>query len=110
MLLRFNQSDPTIRELKELDRQQAELERQQRAMAALVKEAPRHWAEKAATMPPPDDLRDRIRQGRFEELLASRRELRNEHRAQAGNTLILLLLVTATAAVILWMVHFARGI
>lgn len=109
-MLRLRRTDSTKRELAELERQQAELERQQRAVAALVEQAPKHRAEAAATMPPPDDLRDRIRVVKFEAMVASRRELRNEHRAQAGNFLILLLLIAATAAVILWMVQFVRGI
>lgn len=109
MLRRKNTADPTERELAELRRMEEALERQRREMEQLVREVPRRKQEAMATMPPPDDLRDREREHKFYLELATRGEVRNEIRAQAGNTLVLLMLVAATAAVILWMIQMVHG-
>jgi len=52
-------------------------------------------------MPPPDDIRDRQRERAFY-LDYSRRQLQNERRFQARNTVLFVLLATALFAVCWW--------
>lgn len=96
--------------LEELERKYADIEERARECEQFLREAPERiaaaQAERARTMPPPDDLADRRRERRFYELV-SRGELRNERRAQAGSTMLLLLLIVATATLIMWVLQLA---
>jgi len=102
--------DPTELSLEELERKYADIEERARECEDFLREAPgriaAEHAERAATMPPPDDLVDRRRERRFYEL-ASRGELRNERRAQAGSSLLFLLLIIATSALAMWVLQLA---
>lgn len=109
MFRRKSHADPTERELEEIRRMEDAIERQRREMEQLMREVPRRKQEAMATMPPPDDLRDREREHKFYLELATRGEVRNEIRAQAGNTVLLLLLVAATSAIIWWMIQTVHG-
>jgi hypothetical protein len=101
-------SDPSVAELK---RQQAELSRRMRATQRELREAPgrraREQADRAVTMPPPDDFADRQRERKFYAEL-SRGQLRNVRRSQAGSVLLFILLVAATIALVMWMLRIVQ--
>ena len=95
------------------DLDQLELERRQlderiAQLQKLPKQLELELAEQQTTLPPPDTLGDRERRKRFEEQ-AARGEIRNERRAQGRSLLMLFLLLSATTAMILWIVALANG-
>jgi hypothetical protein len=67
----------------------------------------REKAERATTLPPPDDFKDRQREYRFNAAL-TRGQLRNERRSQTASLLLFILLVTATIALSMWMLRIAQ--
>jgi hypothetical protein len=101
-------SDSSDLSIKDLERIAADIEAQTRECEQFLREAPERIAEeraeRAATMPPPDDLADRRRERRFYELV-SRGELRNERRAQAGSTLLFMLLLVAATSLVMWVLR-----
>lgn len=102
--------DATIADLK---RQRETLDRQMQECQRLLREEPerraREIAERAVTMPPPDDLADRLREKKFYAEL-SRGQLRNVRRSQAGSVLLFVLLVAATLALVMWMLRIVQPI
>jgi hypothetical protein len=109
MFRRKSKGDSTEQELDELRRREEEIARRYREAEQQVREVPKRRREAMATLPPPDDLRDRKREYKFYAELATRGQVRNEVRAQAGNVLLLLLLIAALAAVALWMMQIVQG-
>ena len=104
-------SDPdTDLTLEELKRKAADLERAEHDYEQFLLNEPKRIAaeaaERAATLPPPDDFADRRRERRFYEL-ACRGQIRNERRAQAGSTLLFLLLIAATSGLVMWVLRLA---
>jgi hypothetical protein len=99
---------PTDPAIQELEKACASIEEQARECEQILREAPQRMAaekaERDSTIPPPDDLADRRRELRFYELV-SRGQLRNERRAQAGSIVLLLLLVAATSALVMWVLQ-----
>ena len=97
--------------LAEIERERRKLDRQLQQCRQRLREEPercaREQAERAVTMPPPDDLVDRERERRFY-ALATRKQLRNVRRSQAGSVLLFVLLVAATVALMMWMLRIAQ--
>lgn len=90
-------------DLKAIKEQERALDAQIQSIRAEPEKILREAQEQAATIPPPDDLADRIRQKQFEATV-SRRQIRNERRTQGRSLLLLLLLLAATAALAAWVV------
>lgn len=102
------QAEPSLAEIK---RKRRKLDRQLQKCQQRLREEPerraREQAERAVTMPPPDDLQDRDRERRFY-AMATRRQLSNVRRSQAGSFLLFVLLVAATIALMTWMLRIAQ--
>lgn len=96
----MRKSSATDRELDQLDQQCAELAAQIDELAALPERMRELEREKLATLPPPDDWEDRVRQVEFKQRY-TRRKARNERRAQ-GRSVLLLSLLIATAVFLVW--------
>ena len=106
---RKTRADTSELELAELRRREGELERQRRQAEATARKAQKKKKDPGALLPPPDDLPDRRRERKFYAELASRGEVRNEIRAQTGNVFMLLILIAALGAVILWVIRALHG-
>jgi len=108
-ILRKPKADAAERELAELRRQKDEIERQSRKVKAARKGPPKAPRKKkrepVATLPPPDDLADLRRERRFYAELKTRGQVHNEIRAEAGSVFLLVLLIAAIIAIILWTVR-----
>jgi hypothetical protein len=87
--------------IREIERQ---LEAQIRDASAEPEKILREAQEQAVTLPPPDDLADRHRLRKFEQV-ASRGQVRNERRTQGRSLLLLFLLLTATAMLAAWVIR-----
>ena len=102
---------PGIGPLGELERARRRIARQERKFKRLMNEEPqrivREQAERAATMPPPDDLQDRQRETRFYAAL-ERGRLRNERRSQTASIPLFILLVASTIALTMWLLRAAE--
>ena len=95
----------------ELERERRRLARKERKFKRLMREEPerivRERAERAATMPPPDDFQDRQREIRFYAQLDCGR-LSNTHRSQTASLPLFVLLVTSTVALAMWLLKAAE--
>jgi predicted nuclease with TOPRIM domain len=88
-------------ELKELAAEQARLEARIAATVGEPERLRRQFEEERATLPATEDFRDRVRRRAFEDL-ATRGKVRNEHKIQRRSLMLFILLVAATASLILW--------
>lgn len=95
-------------ELDELELRRRELDDQIAELEVLPEQLELEMREREETLPPPEDLAERERQRHFEEQ-AARGQIRNERRTQGRSLLLMFLLLTATAAVISWIVRLANG-
>ncbi|WP_035612526.1 hypothetical protein [Haloferula sp. BvORR071] len=95
--------DPAMEELRALEERERVLREQIANASAAPRKILREAEEMAATLPPPDDLADRRRLREFEEK-ASRTQIRNERRTQGKSLLLLVLLLSATALLVSWVV------
>lgn len=68
----------------------------------------REAEERAATLPPPDDLADRRRRIDFENK-ASRGQIRNERRAQGRSLMLTIFLLAAIVSLVAWVFKLAQG-
>lgn len=100
--------DPDPEELDELELRSRELDNKIAELEVLPEQLELEIREREETLPPPEDLAERERQRHFEEQ-ATRGEIRNERRTQGRSLLLMFLLLTATAAVISWIVRLAHG-
>lgn len=91
----------------EIEEARRALEEKIAALEQLPKQLEMEMLEADRTMPPPDDIVDRQRQRDFEEK-AARGQIRNERRTQGRSLLLMFLLLSATAAVISWIVTLAN--
>ncbi len=96
------------KEVDELELRRRQLEEQIAELEGMPEQLELEMLESERTMPPPDDLAERERQRHFEEQ-AARGQIRNERRTQGRSLLLMFLLLTATAAVISWIVRLANG-
>ncbi len=98
--------------LNEIEHERQRLEREEREYQRMIREEPkriaREQAERASTLPPPDDFKDRQREHRFYAALMTRGQLRNERRSQTASFLLFVLLVTSTIALAMWMLRIAQ--
>lgn len=92
-----------LEELRALEERKRALEEQIQNASAQPEKILREAQEQMATLPPPDDLADRRRLREFEEK-ASRTQIRNERRTQGKSLLLLVLLLTATAFLVSWVI------
>lgn len=92
-------------ELQALSAEQAALDARIAATLAEPERLRRQYEEERATLPPTDDFRDRERRRQFEDL-ATRGKVRNEHKSQRRSLLLLVLLLTATASLVMWGMKF----
>ncbi|QJE95090.1 hypothetical protein [Luteolibacter luteus] len=92
-----------LEELRALEERKRALEEQIQSVSAQPEKILREAQEQMATLPPPDDLADRRRLREFEEK-ASRTQIRNERRTQGKSLLLLVLLLTATAFLVSWVI------
>lgn len=107
--MRLSRSHPDhepadLDELEAIREIERELEAQIRNASAEPEKILREAQEQAVTLPPPDDLADRHRLRKFEQI-ASRGQVRNERRTQGRSLLLLLLLLTATALLAAWVIR-----
>jgi hypothetical protein len=93
-----------LEELEAIREIERRLEAQIRNASAEPEKILREAQEQAVTLPPPDDLADRHRLRKFEQV-ASRGQVRNERRTQGRSLLLLLLLLTATAMLAAWVIR-----
>ncbi len=100
--------DPDAADLARLEEEEREIARRIAEVEALPDRLRREAEERAATLPPPDDLADRKRRRDFE-TKASRGQVRNERRAQGRSLLLTLLLLAAIAALVFWVLQLANG-
>ena len=99
-------SKPTADELDLFDLEARRVEEQIAELESLPEQVERERRERDATIPPPDHLAEMERLRRFEEQ-AARGEIRNERRTQGRSLALMVLLLTATLAVISWIVTLA---
>lgn len=99
---------PPDPELAELAARERELLLRIAETAAEPERLRREAEERAATLPPPDDLADRRRRIDFENK-ASRGQVRNERRAQGRSLLLTVLLLTAIVSLVAWVVKLAQA-
>lgn len=92
-----------LEELRALEERKRALEEQIQNVSAQPEKILREAQEQLSTLPPPDDLADRRRLREFEEK-ASRTQIRNERRTQGKSLLLLVLLLTATAFLVSWVI------
>ena len=91
-----------------LEEKEREIARRIAEVEAMPARLRREAEERAATLPPPDDLADRKRQRDFEDKV-SRGQVRNERRAQGRSLILTVLLIAAIAALAFWSIQLARG-
>lgn len=91
-----------------LEEKEREIARRIAEVEAMPERLRREAEERAATLPPPDDLADRKRQRDFADKV-SRGQLRNERRAQGRSLILTVLLIAVIAALAFWGIHLARG-
>jgi hypothetical protein len=102
---RHDHDDP---ELEKLRAQEQELARQIEELKKAPEKIQREREERAATLPPLDDLADRQRRRDFEEK-ASRGQVRNERRAQRSSLFLTFLLIAAVALLASWLFKMLKG-
>ncbi|MFM2242617.1 MAG: hypothetical protein RLZ97_1472 [Verrucomicrobiota bacterium] len=95
-------------ELDLFDQETRKLEEQIAELARLPEQVEQEKKERDSTIPPPDHLAELERRRRFDEQ-AARGEVRNERRAQGKSLVLMLLLLTATLAVLSWIVRLASA-
>ena len=95
--------NPRSEELERLEREASLLSAQIDEIIALPERLQREKLEREQTLPPPEDLADRIRESEFEEKVC-RGELANRKRAQSRSLFLLFLLIAAACALLLWLV------
>lgn len=96
------------KEIDELELRKRQLEEQIAELQGVPEQIEMELLESNTTLPPPEDLEERQRQRHFEEQ-AARGQIRNERRTQGRSLLLMFLLLTATAAIISWIVRLANG-
>ena len=81
------------------------IEEEIRKFETLIKDEPRRIQEQLeaelTTMPPPDDLEDRVREKKFYSQV-SRGQAINTRRYKARNSLLFILLTAATLSILWW--------
>ena len=95
-------------ELDELDVRRRELDEKIAELESVPEQLELEMMESERTLPPPDDLAERQRVAYFEEQ-AARGQVRNERRTQGRSLLLMFLLLTATTAMVFWIVRLANG-
>lgn len=95
-------------EVDELELRRREIDERIAELEGMPEQLELEMREREETLPPPEDLAERERQRHFEEQ-AARGQIRNERRTQGRSLLLMFLLLTATAAVISWIVRLANG-
>jgi len=95
-------------EIDRLDREASLLAAKMEELAALPEKLQREREEREQTLPPPDDLADRERQSKFENM-ATRGEVSNRRRAQTRSLLLLFLLIASAAALLSWLVSMIQA-
>lgn len=95
-------------EIARLEREKSLLTAKIEEAAALPERLQREWEERERTLPPPDDLADRERRSKFEDM-ATRGEVSNRRRAQTRSLLLLFLLIAAAAALLSWLVAMIQA-
>ena len=108
LAMRLSRSHPEsghadLEELDALKEMERRLEEEIRSASAEPEKILREAQEQAVTLPPPDDLADRHRLRKFEQV-ASRGQVRNERRTQGRSLLLLFLLLAATAMLAAWVI------
>jgi len=97
--LKFGATQPPVDELNQLDSEIAKFE-------SLIESAPQKLREQRererTTMPAPDDFADRRRERRFYIELRSKGQVRNERRYRTRNTVLFVLLASATVSIFWW--------
>lgn len=88
-------------ELDEVLLKQQELENRLKEFERSQREIERTRAERECTIPPLEDISDRVRYRQHEQIV-SRGEVANVRREQNQGLLLLLLLVAATASLVWW--------
>lgn len=96
------------RELDELELRRRQLDEEIKELKGVPEQLELEMIEGERTMPPPDDLAERLRQIRFEDQ-APRGQVRNERRTQGRSLLLMFLLLTSTTAMIFWVLNLANG-
>ncbi|MBK1834240.1 hypothetical protein [Roseibacillus ishigakijimensis] len=96
-------------DLQALVEQERAVREQIEKLEEMIAEAPdrirREYEDARTTMPPPDDLEDRLREKRFQAHL-TRGEVRNQQRYQVKATGLFVLLLLAIGSVISWILSF----
>jgi hypothetical protein len=95
-------------ELDEVLVKQQELENRLKAYERSQKEIERSRAERECTIPPLDEIGERMRRLEHEQTV-SRGEVANIRRDQNQGLLLLFLLLTATAALVWWGLRLMQG-
>lgn len=94
--------------LDQLRERELELERRRMEFEENHRRLTEERIERETTIPPLEEIQARIERKRHEEL-ASRREVKNERRAQNRSLMMLFLLVAATFTLVWWGMKLMRG-
>jgi hypothetical protein len=101
-----------IQEELDLDRlhdTELQLRQREKELAESRQRIAQERIERERTMPPLEEIRERIARKQHEELIASRGEVANVLRVQNRSLLLLVLLLAATATLIWWGVKLMQG-
>lgn len=96
-------------ELNQLNEDRRRLEERQRELAKIPERLAREQRERDTTMPPLAEIEDRRRMKEYDQKLVSRGEFKNVVRDQNRSLVLLVLLITATGALIWWGMQLMRG-
>jgi ferric-dicitrate binding protein FerR (iron transport regulator) len=95
-------------ELDQLRETEQQLMQREREFSENRKRLAQERIERECTMPPLEEIQARMERKRHEDF-ASRREVKNERRAQTRSLMMLLLLITATCTLVWWGVKLMQG-
>jgi hypothetical protein len=88
-------------ELDQLRETEQQLLQREREFSENRRRLAQERIERECTMPPLEEIQARMERKRHEDI-ASRREVKNERRAQTRSLMMLLLLITATCTLVWW--------
>jgi hypothetical protein len=103
-----SKTPPEDPEMARIRKEQQELQLRAKVCADLPRQLAAEIRERERTMPPLQELADRETLIRHNEII-SRGQISNVHRDQNRSILLLLMLITATAALIWWGLRIMQG-
>lgn len=96
-------------ELDSLARSEEELVRRQRELDREARRIEMEKIESARTLPPSEEIRQRMENRRHEEMIMTRGEVANLRREQNRGLFMLVLLLAATASLVWWGIRLMQG-